>query len=64
MPIVEIERDDGLGAGFVAVGTRTGVWFTDLTVSADTTYSYRVIAFDGDGDSSDPSPTVVVSTLP
>jgi chitodextrinase len=57
-----IERDSG--AGFQEVGTRTGVWFTDLGLPADTSFAYRVIAVDGEGTRSAPSTQLVVATLP
>lgn len=57
-----IWRDDG--AGFVEVGTGTGVWFTDQSVTAGTTYAYQVVAVDGAGQLSEPSEALTVATLP
>jgi hypothetical protein len=57
-----VQRDDG--AGFSDIANPGGVWFTDLTVVAGTSYSYRVVAVDALGQQSPPSVVLVVSTLP
>lgn len=57
-----VQRDDG--AGYVEVGTAAGVWFTDLTVNPDTTYTYRVVAVDAGSQTSDASNELTVATLP
>ncbi len=62
-----IERDDGLGVGFVEVGTKdstaSSVWFTDQSVAAGTSYSYRVVAVSADGLRSEPGAPLTVTTL-
>jgi len=57
-----IQRDDG--AGFVDIGTKGSRWFTDHSVAADTTYTYRVVAVDGAGVASEPSNEITVASLP
>jgi hypothetical protein len=58
-----IERATGAGA-FVEIGTvgANVTIFQDTSVQSATTYSYRVIAFDGTGDSL-PSNTVTIRTV-
>ena len=53
-----VDRSDG--ASFVAVATT----FSDLTVTADTTYDYTVVAMDAAGNESPPSAAITVTTDP
>ncbi len=57
------------GGGYTMIGTRTASAFPDATVSANTTYLYRVQAIDGGGDPSafsniDAATTIVFSADP
>ncbi|MFV0260335.1 MAG: fibronectin type III domain-containing protein [Acidimicrobiales bacterium] len=56
-----IAHDDG--TGMVEVGTKTNLWFSDLNLPADTTFTYHVFAVDAAGTRSAPA-ELVVATLP
>jgi chitodextrinase len=58
-----VERCSGAGcSNFVQVATATGTTYKDTTVSASTSYSYRVRAFDAAGNQSVYSSTASAST--
>ncbi|MFG2057490.1 DNRLRE domain-containing protein [Micromonospora sp. NPDC048930] len=60
--------DDSGVAGYrvyrdgTAIGTATGLSFTDTTALSETSYSYAVAAFDAAGNSSGPSTPALVTT--
>jgi fibronectin type 3 domain-containing protein len=57
----QIQRATATGA-FATVGTSTQPQFTDTSVAKNTTYRYRVVAFDPTGNTSDPSGIASVTT--
>lgn len=56
-----VERSDDGSTGWTQVGTPAGTTFTDMGLTPETTYFYRIIAVNGDGNS-DPSTTVEAAT--
>lgn len=59
-----VQRCQGNGCtGFAQIATSTGTTYTDSSVSASTTYSYRVQAVDVDGNASAWSNTATVTTV-
>ncbi len=50
--------------GNVVAGTTSLLYFTDSNLSADTNYSYTVIAVDPSGNSSSPSSPITIKTQP
>ncbi|QOV88077.1 fibronectin type III domain-containing protein [Humisphaera borealis] len=63
-PTMVIERSTDGGDTFTAIGTtgQGGTTYTNTGLSADTTYVYRIRAYNGDGGFSDPTNTVVAAT--
>lgn len=52
------------GVGFADIGDKTGRWFTHRNLTADTSYIYRVMAVDGNGERGTPSVVLTVATKP
>jgi phospholipase C len=60
--ISRYEVDRSTGSGFVLVGTSAGTTFADTSLSPSTTYTYEVLARDGDGNASALSGPVAATT--
>jgi hypothetical protein len=59
-----VARDDGIGTGFMPVGSVSEASFADMGLRPATTYSYRVTVTLKDGTEGPNSPIIPARTLP